>query len=146
MFDPAEKRRTVNVQREIAMSGNENDDKKLPADGEACDETVAGEEELYLEETEEEVSAVLISYDVSRSRNDCSTGPEDGIFDWEQAALSESNSDLTVAESLDDQLIRAAEELITGDADDPPLSEKVVMEMIRAALDARLLGSIGFAS
>lgn len=130
------------------MSVNDNDDKKLPADAdeEACDETVAGEEEIYLEETEEEVSAVLISYEVSPSQNDCSMNLADRDFEWEQAQLSASNNDLSVAEALDDQLIRAAEELITGDADDPPLSEKAVMEMIRAALDARLLGSIGFAS
>jgi len=35
------------------------------------------------------------------------------------------------AESLDEQLNQAAEELITGDSDDPPLSEETVLEMLR---------------
>ena len=34
------------------------------------------------------------------------------------------------AESLDELLDRAAEELITGDSDDPPLSEETIAEMI----------------
>lgn len=130
----------------MAMSGNKNNDKKPLADQEACYEQIAGQEEIYLEETEEEVSAVLISYGVSPSQNDCSTKLGDQNLDWERVLLTGRNNDLSVAESLDDQLIRAAAELITGDADDPPLSEKVVMDMIRAALDARLLGSLGFAS
>ncbi len=35
-----------------------------------------------------------------------------------------------IAETLDNQLDRAAEELITGDSDDPPLSEAVVEMLI----------------
>ena len=31
----------------------------------------------------------------------------------------------------DEQLVEAVEELITGDSDDPPLSEEAVLEMIR---------------
>ena len=42
------------------------------------------------------------------------------------------NNDLRTAESLDEQLDHAAEELITGDSDDPPLNEEAVLEMIRA--------------
>lgn len=127
------------------MSGNANDDKKRPTDEETY-EAAAGQEEIYIEETEEEVSAVLISYDVSQPHIDCSSDLGGQYLDWELVSSSDANSDFTVAESLDDQLIRAAEELITGDADDPPLSERVVMEMLRAALDARLLGSFRFAS
>jgi hypothetical protein len=41
-------------------------------------------------------------------------------------------------ESLDDELGHAAEELITGDSDDPPLSETDVIEMLRIS---RLYGS-----
>ena len=36
-----------------------------------------------------------------------------------------------IAANLDEQLDHAAEELITGDSDDPPLSEETVAEMIR---------------
>jgi uncharacterized protein YneF (UPF0154 family) len=35
-----------------------------------------------------------------------------------------------IAESFDEQLVDASEELITGDADDPPLSEDAVQEML----------------
>jgi hypothetical protein len=34
------------------------------------------------------------------------------------------------AQSLDEQLVHAAEELITGDSDDPPLSEEEIVEML----------------
>ena len=45
--------------------------------------------------------------------------------------MSEANNDPRIAESLDEQLNHAAEELITGDSDDPPLSEVAVVEMLR---------------
>jgi hypothetical protein len=73
----------------------------IPTDNDAYYETVACQEELYLEETEEELRAILIFADPSPS------------------------------ESTDEKLGDAAEELITGDSDDPPLSEEVVAEMLR---------------
>ena len=45
--------------------------------------------------------------------------------------MTNEKSDPRVAESLDEQLEHAAEELITGDSDDPPLSEDAVAEMVR---------------
>ena len=42
-----------------------------------------------------------------------------------------ANDDPRIAASLEEQLDQAAEELITGDSDDPPLSEETVVEMIR---------------
>jgi hypothetical protein len=39
--------------------------------------------------------------------------------------------------SLNEQLDYAAEELITGDSDDAPLSEDAVAEMLRMTFDAR---------
>ena len=42
------------------------------------------------------------------------------------------------AESLDEQLKHAAEALITGDSDDPPLSEEAVAEMVNDAHARRL--------
>jgi hypothetical protein len=42
-----------------------------------------------------------------------------------------------MAESLDEQLNHASEELITGDSDDPPLSEDAVVEMLRMPPDRR---------
>jgi len=43
----------------------------------------------------------------------------------------EENNDPRKAESLEEQLDHAAEELITGDSDDPPLSEESVVEMLK---------------
>ena len=45
--------------------------------------------------------------------------------------MTNANDDPRIAESLEEQLDHAAEELITGDSDDPPLSEKAVAEMLR---------------
>ena len=44
------------------MSINANNNKNIPVDTDACYEEVASQEELYLEETEEEVVAILNSY------------------------------------------------------------------------------------
>jgi len=76
---------------------------KIPTDTEAYYEAVASQEEIYLEETEEELRAILIS--------DKPSPPE----------------------SLDEPLDHAAEELITGDSEDPPLSEEAVAEMVNDA-------------
>ena len=43
------------------MSTNMDDEKNIPPDTEACYETVAGQEEIYLETTEEELRADLTS-------------------------------------------------------------------------------------
>jgi hypothetical protein len=40
--------------------------------------------------------------------------------------MTDGSNNTRIAESLDDQLDHAAEELITGDSDDPPLSEEAV--------------------
>lgn len=45
--------------------------------------------------------------------------------------MTDENSDRRRAESLEEQLDHAAEELITGDSDDPPLSEDAVVDMLR---------------
>ena len=94
------------------MSTYESDDKSIPTDPEACYEIVASEEEIYLEEAEEEVSEVLESDDPPPSQNSANNVP-------------------CRAESLDEHLTHAAEELITGDSDDPPLSEEAVSEMLK---------------
>jgi hypothetical protein len=47
--------------------------------------------------------------------------------------MTDANNIPRNAESPEEQLNRAAEELITGDSDDPPLSEEAVVEMLRMA-------------
>lgn len=44
--------------------------------------------------------------------------------------LTAPKNDPRKAESRDEQLVEASEELITGDADDPPLSNEAVQEML----------------
>ena len=53
---------------EMTMAINTNKDKNIPPDTEACYETLASQEEIYLEETEEEVRAILTSDDQSPSQ------------------------------------------------------------------------------
>lgn len=45
--------------------------------------------------------------------------------------MTNANDDPRIAANLEEQLDRAAEELITGDSDDPPLSEEEVVEMVK---------------
>jgi len=44
--------------------------------------------------------------------------------------MTNANDDSRIGANLDEQLYHAAEELITGDSDGPPLSEVVVVEML----------------
>jgi hypothetical protein len=83
------------------MSIYKSNDESIPTDTEAYYEAVASPEEIYLEETEEELRAILVCEDPV---------PSDGTGE---------------------QLDHAAEELITGDSDDPPISEEEVAEMLR---------------
>jgi len=46
--------------------------------------------------------------------------------------MTDANNNPRIDESFDDELGHAAEELITGDSDDPPLSEETVLEVLRA--------------
>ena len=54
--------------------------------------------------------------------------------------MTDANDNPRIVESLDEQLDPAAEELITGDADDPPLSEEKVLEMLRVTHMSKLSG------
>jgi hypothetical protein len=56
--------------------------------------------------------------------------------------MSDANNDPRQAASLDEQLDHAAEELITGDSDDPPLSDEAVLEMLRIMHVSKRSGSV----
>ena len=45
--------------------------------------------------------------------------------------MAEAINDRWIAKSLEESLDSAAEELISGDSDDPPLSGETVAEMLR---------------
>jgi len=86
----------------IAMCAQESNDKNIPFQADAYEER-ARQEEIYLEETEEELRMVLESDDLPSQQN----------------------------ESLDEEREHVVEELIIGDSDEPPLSEAAVEEMLR---------------
>jgi hypothetical protein len=121
----------------MTVSTNMSNDKNIPIDTDAYYEyyeELACQEELYLEETEQEVVAILTSYVSSASGNVQSMVTEYCEFresDLEvRKSLTDPKNDPRIAESRD-ELVEASEELITGDADDPPLSEAAVFEMLR---------------
>ena len=79
-----------------------SDDVNLPNDFDACYEEIASQEEIYLEENEEEIRVILTAEVPSAPRH-----------------------------SLSEQRTCAMEDLITGDPDDPPLSEEVIDDMLK---------------
>ncbi len=127
------------------MSSDMSDDKNIPTDPDACYETVASQEEIYLEQTEEDLRAILIFDDPTPSPSLGWILAEDRVeqkLDCEvMTSMVEANNDPRTTESPNEELGEAAEELITGDSDDPPLSEETVEEMIRATADERKPGT-----
>ncbi|MFL6306010.1 MAG: hypothetical protein ACJ72H_20960 [Candidatus Sulfotelmatobacter sp.] len=86
-----------------AMCAQDSNDKNIPFQTDAYYEERALQEEIYLEETEEELRMILEFDDPPRPRS----------------------------ENFNEEREHAAEELITGDSDDPPLTEEAVEDMIR---------------
>jgi hypothetical protein len=115
------------------LSINANNNKNVPVDTDACYEEVASQEELYLEKTEEEVVAILNSYVSPASQSDRSTIIDICAERESDLEIERVTTDLTsppMVGNPDEQLVEAAEELITGDSDDPPLSEGSIQEML----------------
>ena len=126
------------------MSINANNNKNIPVDTDACYEEVASQEELYLEETEEEVVAILTSYVSPASQSDRSTTIDICAERESDLEIERVMTDLTKPRMVgnpDEQLVEAVEELITGDSDDSPLSEDSIQEMLNES-PARGLGSM----
>ena len=121
------------------MSVEKVNDENTSIHTDAYYEELASQEELYLEETEEEVRVILTSYVSSASRNDRSIAAENcGLREPDlevRGSMTDPKNNPRKAESRDEQLVDASEELITGDADDPPLSEEAVMEMLNDSPD-----------
>ena len=116
------------------MSINANNNKNVSVDTDARYEEVASQEELYLEKTEEEVVAILnFSYVSPASQSDCSTLVDICAERKSDLEIERVTTDLTsppMVGNPDEQLVEADEELITGDSDDPPLSEGSIQEML----------------
>jgi len=115
------------------MSINVNNDKNIPIDPDACYEELASQEELYLEEAEEEVVAILTSYVSPASKSERSTIIDICAERESDLEIERVTTDLTsppMVGNPDEQLVEAAEELITGDSDDPPLNEDSILGVL----------------
>ena len=126
------------------MSSNMNSDKNIPPDSEAHYEELACQEEIYLEETEEELRVILTSDDpppsLTTAEYSQSIRGEREIDCEVNRSMADAKNNPRMAESPDEPLVDAAEKLITGDSDDPPLSEEEVVETLRMTSNARKLG------
>jgi len=114
------------------MSININNDQNFPTETEAYYETVASQEEVYLEETEEELRMILTFDDPPPSQDNSgmlleNRGKPELL--WKERSTTHADDNFHQGESLEEQLKHAAEELITGDSDDPPLGEKAIGEI-----------------
>jgi hypothetical protein len=96
------------------MSTIKNKVTNIPVHTDDYYEALASQEQEYLDETVEHLREreLLAAQDSSLSNNPCTF------------------------ESLIETLHQAAEELITGDSDDPPLSDRAVVEMLRISFKA----------
>jgi hypothetical protein len=113
----------ISTERETTMSIGKSGDEKNTTHTEAFYEELACQEEIYLEEREEAARAILVPEDSSPVRK-----PERSC---------DASSEPRLDERVDTQVDHATEELITGDSDDPPLSEEAVAEMLKAARRVR---------
>jgi hypothetical protein len=95
----------------------------LQSDVEIYYEIVASQEEVYLEEIEEELRMILSVEDSAQS-----VSSEQMVR--RKVVMLTSNSHSGIAETVDEERSHAAEELITGDSDDAPLSDEAITDML----------------
>ena len=107
----------------IGMTNDTIIPENFPSDTDSRDESIASQEEVFHEKTEETLRADLIAEDPSAYVEQGA-----GCVDC-----------CCVVDNLEEELDHAAEELITGDSDDPPLSEEDVVETLRMTSNARRL-------
>ena len=122
---------------------NKNGGNGTPAHSEAYYEIIASQEQIYLEEIEEKLRAILISYDPYSSRRNGSASAKahgEKELDGGSTSIFEANLDRCLPETPDEYLQHIAEELITGDSDDPPICAETVVEMLNVSLIVRRLG------
>jgi hypothetical protein len=94
------------------MASNKRIHENTPAAAEAFYEELASQEEIYLEEGVENLRKT-------------------------KSAISEAKSESRIVDGLDEQPDHAVEEFITGDSDDPPLSEAEIAKMLSMGLSAQ---------
>ena len=123
------------------MSINKNDDEKIPTHTDEYYEEQACQEEIYLEETEIEVVAILTSYTPPESPDDGCTLAEERetrLLDLEvESLITGGKNNPSAAPSVEEQLEDPAEELVSGDSDDAPLSEEAIEKVPRMNSNTR---------
>lgn len=110
------------------MPSDRSDAENVQYSAEAHSEELACQEEIYLEEREERAREVLITEAGSPSELNSDSGPLEAT----RPVTGPANTG-AVGANADEQLERATEELITGDFDDPPLSDEAVAKMLKAS-------------
>jgi hypothetical protein len=112
----------------------QGDDGNTPIHTDDFYEELASQEEIYLEETEEEVRAILISYTPAPLGYTCAESAGDRSGDISNESLEATRPGKTspkAENNLEEMREQAAADLITGDADDPPLSPQKIEEIMR---------------
>lgn len=106
----------------------------LPLDTEDSYENVAGEEEIYLEETEEELRTTLISSASNSTTTSywiaVETHTEREGGQRERRHLASPRSAFAPQSTLQQERTQAVQDLLTGDSDDAPLSEGTLEDML----------------
>ena len=108
------------------MATDKTNEENIQGHTEAYYEELASEEEIYLEEIEERARAVLIAEQPTFSGLGA-----DIVAREAQCLVTEASGSPGVTEGRGEQLEHAAEDLITGDSDDPPLSEESIAQMLK---------------
>jgi hypothetical protein len=112
---------------------DDRDEPKSSSELERCYEAIASQEEVYLEETEEELRMILITEDSNQSRTSSSISME--VYGTERINCmlmeTKDNNLSMMIEIFKEQLNHAVEDLIAGDSDDAPLSDEHLEQMLR---------------
>ena len=103
-------------------------------DTEVFYEKIASQEEVYLESTEEEIRTTLISTASDSNTGSCwiavETQTERETGSSGRRRLASPRSTLAPQDTLEQERTQAADDLLTGDSDDAPLSEETVEQML----------------
>lgn len=112
---------------------DDRDEQRFSSEKEQCYEAIASQEEVYLEETEDELRMILIAEDLNQSRT--SSSMSINLYGKERINCmlmeTDDNDRSLVVEVLNEQLNHCVEELIAGDSDDAPLSDEQLEQMLR---------------
>ena len=113
------------------MTDHSNMKSTLPSDKKMYYETVASQEEVYLEKIEEESRMILIAEDSVRFGTGDFVSRQQMLTPSTMRSMIGPGDNLILQKPYEEQLFQSAEELVTGDSDDAPLSEESIEVMLR---------------